>query len=185
MRRLHLNPDEKTNGYQDKVIDRIDRASLTMQHLTETLLWLSRESSDQPMTTPLALDTLVSNLVEDLQYLAANKNLEIEVQTSPCTAELPEVPARIVLGNLIRNAFQHTWEGKVSIIQQEHHIAIVNEQLEPLQGTDDLGFGLGLQLTEQLTTKLGWQYNNEVGIKGHHVTIIFPSAEPAQTVPAE
>ncbi len=179
MRRLQTDTTDKAKSYQQKVVDRIDRASTTMQHITETLLWLSRKSGEAPLTTPLALDNLLHNLVAELQYLVTNKNLEVKIETEPFIIDLPEVPTRIVLGNLIRNAFQHTWEGRVFIAQKQDCITIINEQLEPIQGSEDLGFGLGLQLTAQLTAKLGWDYKNTPTANGHSVTIRF-SREGAQ-----
>jgi len=173
MRRLPLMLTDNKLDVQNKVIDRIDRASLTMQHLTETLLWLSRESGEPPRTTPLDLEACIRSLVKELHYLVLNKNLDIEINTEPYMVDLPVVPTRIVLGNLIRNAFQHTWNGRIVISQDKDYVTIVNEQRTPLQGSEDLGFGLGLQLTAQLTAKLGWQYQNTAGDNGHNVAIRF------------
>jgi len=57
---------------------------------------------------------------------------------------------RIVIANLIRNAFQHTAEGKVSIEQKGRVIQIVNQNSKGQESRESLGFGLGLQLTEKL-----------------------------------
>ncbi|NEV64308.1 hypothetical protein [Thiorhodococcus minor] len=97
-----------------------------MQHLTETLLWLGRDSAQTPANHPARIDALIAQLVDDMRYLLSDKRVEVALETEPCELILPEVPARIVLGNLIRNAFQHTWDGQVGIRQQGGRVEIVN-----------------------------------------------------------
>lgn len=82
-----------------------------MQHLTETLLWLSRDLAVPPEAQQVDLDEMIRHLVEESWYLLNKKAVELELKTEPCSLILPESPARIVLGNLIRNTFQHTWQG--------------------------------------------------------------------------
>lgn len=152
---------------QQQVIDRIDRASMTMKHLTETLLWLNRDESEKLPEQTIQLDKLIQQLVEETRYLLKDKAVEIDLYTEPCTITLPEVAARIVLGNLIRNAFQHTWKGKVQIYQQSNRVEINNIQSDAADDNVDLGFGLGMQLTAQLAARLNWDYENGAGPKGH------------------
>ncbi|MGD9217002.1 MAG: hypothetical protein PVJ84_19485, partial [Desulfobacteraceae bacterium] len=68
-------------------------------------------------------------------------------------------PARIVIHNLIRNAFQHTWRGTIRITQQNGTVDIVNDTAKENGNSEDMGFGLGLQLIEQLTARLNWPYS--------------------------
>jgi len=163
----------KNNRKLDKVVDRIDRASLNMQHLTETLLWLSRNEMERLPAKELQLDCVIMELVEEMNYLLDRKNIQLDVKTSAYLVRLPEFPVRIVLGNLIRNSFQHTWEGTITIRQQDHVVSIVNPLTSNDNGQDDLGFGLGLQLTDQLTRKLGWQFNDTSTAQLHQVSIVF------------
>lgn len=153
------------------IIDRVDRASLTMKHLTETLLWLSRDEPENLPTRTLSLDTLIRELVSEHRYLLRDKDVTLTVETESAALDLPHVAARVVLGNLIRNAFQHTWAGEVSIRQQGDTVHIDNHQASDEDANDDLGFGLGLQLTAQLTERLGWSYRNDPAPGGHRVTL--------------
>ncbi|MDX1750799.1 MAG: HAMP domain-containing sensor histidine kinase [Methylophaga sp.] len=166
------------NPMQRDIADRIDRASITMQHLTETLLWLSREDNEKLPESVVEIDKLLLEITEEMRYLLRDKSVELIVETHPYQSSISAVAARIVLGNLIRNAFQHTWEGQVIISQQGSQISIVNRQFNADidVAPTELGFGLGLQLTAQLTEKLGWSYQNIANENGHNVILdITPS----------
>lgn len=163
----------KRIAIQEQAIDRMDRASLNMQYLTETLLWLSKKEMQKLPVKQFELNILVEELVEEMTYLLDRKEVQLKLETSPCTVVLPEFPVRIVLGNLIRNAFQHTWEGCITIHQQDHRVVVFNPQLPAGTNQHELGFGLGLQLTTQLTKKLEWQYIDESTPGIHQVSIIF------------
>lgn len=154
-----------------QVVDRIDRAGLTMQHLTETLLWLSRNEVASLPCRQFELDALLQKLVRELIYLLNRRNIKLELKTDPYTAFLPEVPTQIVLGNLVRNAFQHSFEGCITIHQQSHRVVISNPQAPASSSQQDLGFGLGLQLTAKLCAKLGWCYQ-EQSVGQHHTTTL-------------
>ncbi len=159
LQKLETKPEQTAQRRQ--VIDRIDRAGHTMQHLTETLLWLSRNDVDALPSKKIELDNLLQELVNEMKYLLNRKNIELVLKTNPYTISLPEIPARIVLGNLIRNAFQHSWKGCITIYQRDDRVLISNPQSPDGSDTSDLGFGLGLQLTAQLSAKLGWMYTDE------------------------
>lgn len=170
-------PDPDKIGRQfrqkNKIIDRIDRASLTMKHLTQTLLWLGQDEQIQLPVSDIDLEQLVLELAEDAGYLLRDKGVQVVLDTMPSVITLAQVPARIVIGNLIRNAFQHTWRGQVRIIQNETCVQIINEIPEDNNTNKDLGFGLGLQLTRQLCDRLGWSYSRREEDGLHRAGIVF------------
>ncbi len=160
MYKLRQGSAREWNPREKQIVKRIDRASLTMKHLTETLLWLSRESEADLPVRQVDLEALVRDVAGEAQYLLNDKAVEVDLVTSPHEMTVAEIPARIVLSNLIRNAFQHTWQGRVCITQTEGRVEVVNDGEESVDRGQDLGFGLGLQLTEQLTKKLKWDYTH-------------------------
>lgn len=126
------------------------------------------------------LDSLLEEMVDEMKYLLDRKDVELKVKTRPCIVFLPEIPVRIVLGNLIRNAFQHTWEGCITIRQQGNSLVVCNPQSPAGTDQNELGFGLGLQLTTQLIQKLAWKYVDESTTYTHKVSIIFGGEHATQ-----
>ena len=163
-------------------LQRIERAGTNMKHLTETLLWLNYEQTEQLSTQDCALDQLVKNLTEEHQYLLTGKTVDLSIDTEPHTLPLPLTAARIVLSNLIRNAFQHTWSGKVSIRQKGNQVTIHNIidcDDTPNDGNtsepQELGFGLGLMLLTQICDRLGWQHSHHLDRQGCKASLTFTS----------
>jgi signal transduction histidine kinase len=162
--------DEKAplSAKQKLVLARIERAGFTMSDLTETLLWLSRDSVVSPTPEPVQLDELLTQLVEELTYLLQGKTVAVHLDSSPCLLELPLTACRIVLTNLIRNAFQHTQCGVVTITQRQGQVTIenVNTDDDGSEQANELGFGLGLKLTDKLIRRFGWDYHNQMDQAG-------------------
>ena len=171
LRKIQEKTDHCWHPGEKQIIERIDRASLTMKHLTETLLWLGRESDLHLPEKKLDMEQLVRNVVAEARYLLKDKMADIILETAAFTVTAAEIPARIVLGNLIRNAFQYTWRGTIRITQKSGTVEIVNDTAEGNDMPHDLGFGLGLQLTEQLTRRLNWAYTSD-SMPGRHRAII-------------
>ena len=168
-----LQEKEGVISKQSAVLARIDRAGKTMTNLTETLLWLSRDDANLPDSEQIDIVQLIEQLVAELSYLLDNKPVQLQVETEPYIVNAAEIPCRIVLANLIRNAFQHTLEGKVSIVQVKGSMSIVNSSKDRVVDTSDLGFGLGLQLTKKLADRYGWLYRDKIEDSCYQVQIRF------------
>ena len=170
---IKLQEKEQGTKKQQAVLERIDRAGKTMTNLTETLLWLSRDDDNLPGSKKVDISQLIELLIGEMDYLLKNKSVLLEVETEPFIIDAAEIPCRIVLANLIRNAFQHTLEGKIAITQKRGHVAIVNTTEDSIINTSDLGFGLGLQLTKKLADRYHWLYSEDIRQTSYRVTLQF------------
>ena len=139
-------------------VERIDRASRTMKDLTETLLWLGR-SQDEPLEcTAVELASEIQQWQQELNYLLQNKDIRLNITTEAGSYCLPHTALRIVVTNLLRNAIQHTWQGSIEVQQSGLSIRITNQGELADQTQPNTGYGLGLELVEQLCERLGWCY---------------------------
>ncbi|MCL1126562.1 sensor histidine kinase [Shewanella surugensis] len=168
-----MNDVEPLGDKQQKILQRIERAGFTMTHLTEALLWLGRDNAIPPQLSVIKLNELIVQLVDELSYLLQGKAVNIEIDTHLYHIELPTTACLIVLTNLIRNAFQHTQSGTVSITQKHHHVIIENNNNDPEVDDEALGFGLGLELTQRLIEKFKWPYKTQITSSGHRVEVSF------------
>lgn len=186
LRKLEQQQTQIAASQLGPIVDRIDRASMTMKNLTHTLLWLSRGDPREMLpATQVALDELVQEVTRECRYLLKDKSVTVHLETSTCTLLIPAEPARIVLANIIQNAFQHTWEGDVKIHQQGNCVEVINRNHHSNGQTDDLGFGLGLRLIDELAQRLQWQYQNIPQTSGHQVTVTFSQTAPMTPNPTD
>ncbi|MDO6496772.1 sensor histidine kinase [Photobacterium sanguinicancri] len=155
-----------------KPLKRINRAGLTMSHLTETLLWLTRNKDYQPKIETFNLSQLTEELVEEHQYLLGGKDVTVELALSPVTQSLPKVMIRIIIANVIRNAMQHTDSGHILIKLEQETLTIVNWG-ELLKGEKSDGFGLGIKLVKQICNNQDWHYQQDVTDNACTVKVIF------------
>jgi len=162
-------------------LDRIQRAVMNMQHMTETLLWLSREQEEKVQGQALDLTEMLTTLTDDNRYLLQGKNVEVSLETDHGITEAAETPCRLILNNVIRNAFQYTAEGNIDIVLSgaEVEITNVNHSQDDIDHHGaDYGYGLGLMLVERIVAKMDWRYQNSEIPGGRKVRICFFSEQP-------
>ncbi|MBG0790238.1 MAG: HAMP domain-containing histidine kinase [Desulfovibrionaceae bacterium] len=135
--------------------ERMNKAVRNMRHLTSSLLWVSRDMDRPVPREEISLDRLIPEIIDENAYLLVGKGINLRTDFRSGVIAGHQVLVRIIVGNLIRNAFQHSYEGEVSIMAGPEGMVIVNDLSgEDSEGTT--GYGLGLQLSEQLVDKLGW-----------------------------
>ena len=169
----------------DQPLIHIRQAVNSMKETTEALLWLSRNDSSEEKGTNtesnfaityfsqdsvdeiFVYDT-IKELVEELNYLINSRdvNVYIDLQAKNLVFEDP-VLIRIILTNLIRNAFEHTFQGEVIIAIEQTSITVtdsgigLNDSIE-LEGRGVSGsnsFGLGLDIVNRIVDRKGWSLN--------------------------
>lgn len=148
-----VSPNPSTKELE--VRERILRASLTMKGITETLLWLNRDSQELLPYVDTDIEDTLKQTVTELKYLLVGKDIELTINTQPCKKQLPEAAFRILVTNVIRNSFQHTTEGIVRI-EQTDNLIMVKNGISNQQQTH-AGFGLGLKLIHKIVNRFGWE----------------------------
>ena len=155
---------------------RIRRAVDDMHRLTETLLWLSRKEDSMPPAESISIKTMVEELVLINRYLLDGKDVDLDLDLEETKTTLPKVALGIVLGNLIRNAFQYTDRGKVQIRVKQMAVSITNSGQthgKSSPTSNDHGFGLGLILVDQICRRLKLIYDNKSIPGGYETTLKF------------
>ena len=155
---------------EDEAVARIGRASHKMQALVETLLWLGRESSPMLDAKPVDLAAIVKAIIDEHHYLLRGKPIEIACDLRAASIELQPEAANIVIGNLIRNAFQHTSSGVVRISNDNASVTVENTESGPNLSDPD---GLGLTLVTKTTERMGWSFSVEKTSLGRKSTVVF------------
>jgi len=149
------------------------RIESTVENLTEimaALLFLSREDGKAPLETT-RLDSLVMTLIDDHQHLLDGKHAHFVVDAlEPLTVNSPEAIVRIVVGNLLRNAAENSYQGSIEVrlaggrlsIQDSGEgfdtVAAARRYTQALRNSAKQGGGqgLGLFLTRRVCERFGW-----------------------------
>lgn len=170
----------------------IERTVHDMEELIETLLLLAREESVALSEDDIVLNDLLSNLIEDIQRSMDKDHIDLEI-SEHCllTLRASEKVLCILFGNLLRNAFNYTASGQISmtiaesqVIITDSGIGIDNKQIEKVfepfyrghnQGR---GHGLGLAIVKRICNRFNWslKVSSKPGV-GTSVTVIFPQAK--------
>jgi signal transduction histidine kinase len=170
-----LEPAEMSRN-ASRAVGRIERATIDMQKTIDMFLCLSRESSDSGYSEHFEVGPLVDQAIEQQRHLLANKNVAVHVKrsTSPSLLGHPQAFS-IAVGNLVRNAFEHTPhdQGPVTVRIDHHEVSVSNHSGLEVDGLEELGlvrsggsatqgFGLGLSIVERLCEHNGWTFTLDV-----------------------
>lgn len=160
-------PEIAANPMLEKPLDRIRGAVRDMETTIETFLWLAREENESGQSARVA--PAVHKAVADHGYLIESKAISVDVDIR-CDISLPvkEEILYITVANLVRNAFQFTSKGSVTILAEENRLCVIDTGagIDPelvdivtrshIKGEQSCGFGLGLSIVSRLCTRFGW-----------------------------
>ncbi len=171
-----LQEDVGLDEAQRTRVKRIARAAREMTEITAALLDLAREQrrGDVPGDCDVAL--LLEDVVDSHRHLLERREVSVELDIlsrrhQPVQCAL----LRIVLANLVRNAFSYTLKGRVQITLDENGIAVkdtgdgippeqLDEVFKPFYSAQG-GEGIGLSLVRRICRNYGWEvgFDTEVG----------------------
>jgi len=152
-------------------LDRIQSATDSLTEVMAALLYLSREPDGNAPADATRLDPLVAMLVRDHEHLLDRKEARFIVEPlRPQWVRCPEAIARIVVGNLLRNAAENSYQGVITVrladgclsIQDSGTgydvVAAARRYTRALRDSAKQGGGqgLGLFLTRRVCERFGW-----------------------------
>jgi signal transduction histidine kinase len=155
--------------HSQKALARIQRAVREMADFTDALLLLSREERREDGAELVCdLNALLPRIIEDQQATTQQPALSLEIEsTQTVRVAAPDSMVAMVMGNLIRNALQHS-EGQAvhcklsaDCFTVSNHGHIPDNQLPQLFNrgytTRSGGHGMGLYLARRICDRYGWR----------------------------
>jgi signal transduction histidine kinase len=161
-----LLSDKQLSEPMHSRVERIRRAAEEMSEVTPALLALARETPGTGGATDAVPE--VRRLLESHAYLLNGKPVDLSVQLPErFMVDADTALVRVVLGNLIRNAYSYTDEGHIGISLEGADFIIsdtgrgIDQELfrnlfEPhMPGAS--GSGIGLSLVKRICLRYRWQ----------------------------
>ena len=163
-----LAAQSRLDGDARRHIHLVQESALRLGQILDTLLVLAREEHIAPGQARIDAVPLVEQAVLDQAVRLEGKAVEVKVDIDrPFLLRVPAGVLRIVLDNLIGNAFAHTAQGIVRIDVDGSRLRIRNpwsggpwigwpDASVPFRkGEASEGSGLGLAIVDRLSTRFG------------------------------
>lgn len=164
---LELLEQSDLSAADEKVINRMRRATLDMKTTIDMFLCLARETDDGLYDEQFLVEPLVSQAIDQQRHMLNGKfvSVEIEQLANPRVCGHPQAFS-IVVNNLVRNAFEHTFtgQGPIRILIKEHELLVTNQVNSDAEGkltqaeVSSHGYGLGLGIVQRLCERNGWSF---------------------------
>ncbi|WP_420744866.1 sensor histidine kinase [Photobacterium damselae] len=150
----HSQQPEFVERQRNRMLPAVDE----MQEYVQTLLSLTRD--EQLTETPWQIrEDLIDSLVSSYQQLLDGKTVKIDVVANgEPTVNAPLPAVKILLGNLIKNAFTYTEQGRITIILNTSNVVISDTGvgIDPDAENGQKGYGLGLLIVKDICRKYNW-----------------------------
>jgi signal transduction histidine kinase len=171
-----LQEDAGLDEVQRTRIRRIARAAHEMTEVTAALLELAREQRQGQVSGDCDVAALLKEIIDSHRHLLERRDVRVDLDIVS-RQQLPVQCAllRIVLANLVRNAFSYTRKGHVQITLDEEGISVmdtgegippdqIDEVFKPFYSAQG-GEGIGLSLVRRICRYYDWEVslNSKVG----------------------
>lgn len=170
-------------------LKRLDRGVKEMEHLIQLFLTLAREGDLAQPEAAIDVYEVVQQVLAESRHIVEEKTVTVKVNKGSTVAVLaPKSVLKVVIGNLVRNAFTYTNSGSVTLSINDSRFKI--EDTGPgfpenrigtnaVPETDDefaAGHGLGLGIVSDFCRRYGWQLSlANVQPHGASVQVVFHS----------
>ncbi|VAX12134.1 hypothetical protein MNBD_GAMMA24-1969 [hydrothermal vent metagenome] len=149
-------------------VERIARAVAEASELSSALLLLARERKDQLTSSACEVGEILSQILQSHHYLLEHKPVEVrcEIHDQP-QLQVECSLLRVVLANLVRNAFSYIEEGYVQVTLERLYVEIedtgvgishasLERVFEPYYSAQPGGKGIGLSLVRRICQRYDW-----------------------------
>ena len=173
---LELLEQSDLSAADAKVVDRVKRATFEMNATIEMFLCLAREADSRLNDEQFSVMPLVSQAVDQHRHLLNGKFIDVEIDLIDIEVDGLSKPMAcghsqafsIAVNNLVRNAFQHTFDGQgpITIHIKERVLFVTNQVSDDAndrhtqaQASSSQGYGLGLGIVQRLCERNGWSFS--------------------------
>ncbi len=168
---IGLQPGAETAAARHQLL-RIQRTARDMKQLIALLLALAKDPSRLAQAgEPVDLPPLLAQIVDDHLYLTEGKSLQLRLWApEACRIVAPPGIVRAAIGNLLRNAIEHSDNGAIDVELRRDATVVIRdpghgmspEQVSAIygrlaRGGTAGGGGIGLDLIARLCEHLGWR----------------------------
>lgn len=182
--------------YGDQAVAEMNRMYRTlydMESLIETLLLLAREQVQALPLQQVVVNDLIAAELDSLQMIHHDKPIQVHIEESGLlTIDAPERVLPILIGNLLRNAFNYTTQGSVTVRVQSDGFSVadsgvgmdpnqLNQVFQPFYRAGEkpiAGHGIGMTIVKRLCNRYDWsvRLSSKMG-EGTEVAVHFPKAQ--------
>ena len=165
-----MEEDSQLQGKHQERIARIGRATRGMIDMTEALLLMGREASnDEPVRQKCDVCDIVNHAIDLHRHLLSTQTTVNLLCHCHPQIEAERTLFGIVVANLVRNAFAYTPSGSVTIKVSDDSLTVTDTGIgihseeighvfqRHFKGSGSMGSGLGLSLVKRICDRYGWE----------------------------
>lgn len=160
---------------------RIQRTAGDMERMIALLLALAKDPARLLQGgQPIELSALLPAIIDEHRHLTQDKALQIALHApQPCTILAPPGVVRATVGNLLRNAIEHSDDGRIDIELHADATVVIRdpghgmtpEQISAIYSRMartgmPTGDGIGLELIARVCEHLGWALDIQSSAEG-------------------
>lgn len=179
---------------RDAALQRILRTSREVEVLLRVLLTLAKEPGRlAEQAEPVDISARLSGLLADHAHLCEGRELSLSLgQVEPCLVRAPAGLADVAIGNLLRNAIEHSDSGRITLSCADGRVSIDDPGSELLPEAISALYsrqlregrpaseGIGLALIARLCEHLGWTLSfSAIAPRGTRALLDFGAASDA------